>query len=63
VKLREGVSLLGRLVGIPLDKVSVGLLVRFRRSSSGTRTASGFGPPDTTASLRHDFEDGLARSA
>ena len=44
VKLREGVSLLGRLVGIPLDKVSVGMPVRFRPLVIRNETAVGFSP-------------------
>jgi len=44
VKLREGVSLLGRLVGIPLDKVTVGMPVRFRPLVIRNETAVGFGP-------------------
>ena len=44
VKLREGVSLLGRLAGIPLDKVAVGMPVRFRPLVIRNETAIGFGP-------------------
>ena len=44
VKLREGVSILGRIVDIPVDKVAVGLPVRFRPLVSGNQTAVGFGP-------------------
>jgi uncharacterized protein len=44
VKLREGVSILGRLVDIPLDKVSVGLPVRFRPLVFGEQATVGFGP-------------------
>jgi len=44
VKLKEGVSLLGRIVDIPLDKVAVGLPVRFRPLVKGDQTSVGFGP-------------------
>jgi hypothetical protein len=44
VRLREGVSLLGRLVDVPLDAVAVGLPVRFRPLVSREHTAVGFGP-------------------
>jgi len=44
VKLREGVSLLGRIVDIPLDKVAIGLPVRFRPLVKDTQTSVGFGP-------------------
>jgi len=44
VKLREGVSLLGRVMGIPLDKLTVGMAVRFRPLVIQNRTAVGFGP-------------------
>jgi len=44
VKLKEGVSLLGRIVEIPLDKLAVGLPVRFRPLVKGDQTAVGFGP-------------------
>jgi hypothetical protein len=44
VELREGVSILGRLVGIPIEKVAVGLPVRFQPLMSGGQTAVGFGP-------------------
>src|SRR5207245_5848063 len=44
VKLREGVSLLGRIVDIPLDKVAIGLRVRFRPLVTEKGTALGFGP-------------------
>jgi len=45
VKLKEGVSLLGRIVEIPFDKLAVGLPVRFRPLVKGDQTAVGFGPP------------------
>jgi uncharacterized protein len=45
VKLREGVSLLGRLVDIPLEKIAIGLPVRFRPIVKTNQTAVGFGPP------------------
>lgn len=44
VKLREGVSLMGRVVDIPLDTLSVGLPVRFRPVVSGEQTTVAFGP-------------------
>jgi uncharacterized OB-fold protein len=44
VRLKEGVSLLGRIVDIPLEKVAIGLRVRFRPFVKDTHTAVGFGP-------------------
>jgi uncharacterized OB-fold protein len=44
VRLTEGVSLLGRVVDIPLDRLAVGLKVRFRPLVVHDRTAIGFGP-------------------
>jgi uncharacterized OB-fold protein len=44
VQLEEGVSLLGRVVDIPLEKLAVGLPVRFRPLTSNGQTALGFGP-------------------
>ena len=44
VQLKEGVSLLGRLVDIPLDRLAVGLPVRFRPFARGNQMAVGFGP-------------------
>jgi uncharacterized OB-fold protein len=44
VRLKEGVSILGRVVDIPLDKVAVGLPVRFRPLVVQDQTAVGFGP-------------------
>ena len=44
VRLKEGVSILGRVVDIPLDKVAVGLPVRFRPLVLQDQTAVGFGP-------------------
>ncbi len=44
VKLDEGVSLLGRVVDIPLDALATGLPVRFRSLVTETRTLIGFGP-------------------
>jgi uncharacterized OB-fold protein len=44
VRLTEGVSLLGRVVGLPLEAVRVGLAVRFRPLVEEGRTAIGFGP-------------------
>ena len=37
-------SILGRIVDIPVDKVGVGLPVRFRPLVIGNQTAVGFGP-------------------
>jgi uncharacterized OB-fold protein len=44
VKLKEGVSLLGRLVDIPLEKLAIGLPVRFRPLVRDSQTSIGFGP-------------------
>ena len=44
VQMKEGVSFLGRVVEIPLDKVAVGLPVRFRPLVNDGQTAVGFGP-------------------
>ena len=44
VKLREGVSLIGRVVDIPLDTLGVGLPVRFRPLVNDNQTSVGFGP-------------------
>ncbi len=44
VRLDEGVSLLGRLVDIPLEAVKTGLPVRFRPLVDDQQTAIGFGP-------------------
>jgi uncharacterized OB-fold protein len=44
VKLREGVSLMGRLVDIPLDALAIGLPVRFRPLVTDRQTSIGFGP-------------------
>ena len=44
VQLKEGVSVLGRVVDVPLEKVAVGLPVRFRPLLSAGQTAVGFGP-------------------
>ena len=44
VRLTEGVSLLGRVVDVPLDKLAVGLGVRFRPLVVRDQTALGFGP-------------------
>ncbi|HYS16759.1 MAG TPA: Zn-ribbon domain-containing OB-fold protein [Candidatus Binatia bacterium] len=45
VRLKEGVSILGRVVDIPLDKLAVGLPVRFRPLVTHDQTSVGFGPP------------------
>ena len=44
VKLREGVSLIGRVVDIPLDRLTIGLPVRFRPLVTENQTSVGFGP-------------------
>jgi hypothetical protein len=44
VKLREGLSLMGRVVDIPLDALTIGLPVRFRPLVTDTQTSVGFGP-------------------
>jgi uncharacterized protein len=44
VALREGVSLIGRIVDIPLDALTIGLPVRFRPIIRDNQTTVGFGP-------------------
>ena len=44
VKLDEGVSLLGRIDGIPLDALTAGLSVRFRPLLFDEQVIIGFGP-------------------
>jgi len=44
VRLREGVSLLGRVVDVPLEALAVGLPVRFRPIVVKDRPAIAFGP-------------------
>ena len=44
VRLREGVSLLGRVVDVPLEALAVGLPVRYRPIVVKDRPAIGFGP-------------------
>lgn len=44
VQLKEGVSLLGRVVDIPLERLKIGLSVRFRPLTSHGQTTVGFGP-------------------
>ena len=44
VRLREGVSLLGRVVDVPLDALAIGLPVRFRPLVVKDRSVVGFGP-------------------
>ena len=44
VTLREGVSLMGRIVDIPFDTLAIGLPVRFRPLVTETQTSVGFGP-------------------
>ena len=45
VKLDEGLSILGRVVEIPLDALATGLPVRFRPVVSQNQTLIGFGAP------------------
>jgi uncharacterized OB-fold protein len=44
VQMKEGVSMLGRVVDVPLERVAVGLAVRFRPIVSAGQTAVAFGP-------------------
>jgi hypothetical protein len=44
VRLREGVSLMGRVVDIPFDTLAIGLPVRFRPLVTENQTSVGFGP-------------------
>ena len=44
VKLREGVSLIGRVVDVPLETLAIGLPVRFRPLVTDAQTSVGFGP-------------------
>jgi hypothetical protein len=44
VRLKEGVQLLGRVVDVPLDRVAVGLRVKFRPLIRNGQTGIGFGP-------------------
>jgi len=44
VELAEGISLLGRVVDVPLESLRVGLPVRFRPILTGDQTLVGFGP-------------------
>jgi uncharacterized OB-fold protein len=44
VQMKEGVSLLGRVVDIPLDTLKIGLPVRFRPLTRHAQTALAFGP-------------------
>jgi uncharacterized OB-fold protein len=44
VRLDEGVSLLGRVVGVPVDAVTTGLPVRFQPLLDEHQTAVGFAP-------------------
>ncbi len=44
VQMKEGVSLLGRVVDVPLDRIAVGLAVRFRPLIKDGQTALAFGP-------------------
>jgi uncharacterized OB-fold protein len=44
VRLAEGVSMLGRVVDIPLERLAIGLAVRFRPLVLHGHDAIGFGP-------------------
>lgn len=44
VKLDEGVSLLGRILDIPLDTLKIGMAVRFRPLIREDQTVVAFGP-------------------
>jgi uncharacterized OB-fold protein len=44
VQLKEGVSMLGRVVDIPIERVKVGLAVRFRPLVREGHTVISFGP-------------------
>jgi len=44
VKLSEGVALLGRVVDVPLERLAVGLPVRFRPLVKDNRVSLAFGP-------------------
>jgi uncharacterized OB-fold protein len=44
VRLREGVAILGRIVDMPLDKLAIGLPVRFRPLVVKEQASVGFGP-------------------
>jgi uncharacterized OB-fold protein len=49
VRLREGVSVIGRAVDLPLDSLAVGMSVQFRPIVSGEHTLVGFGPAYASA--------------
>jgi uncharacterized protein len=44
VRLDEGVSVVGRVIDIPVGRLRVGMAVRFRPLVDGSQTAVGFGP-------------------
>ena len=44
VQMKEGVSMLGRVMDVPLDRLKVGLAVRFRPLIRDGQTAVAFGP-------------------
>ena len=44
VQMKEGVSFLGRVVDVPLERIAVGLPVRFRPLTHEGQTAVAFGP-------------------
>jgi uncharacterized OB-fold protein len=48
VHMKEGVSLLGRVVDVPFETLKIGLPVRFRPLTKNGQTAVGFGPSAQT---------------
>ncbi len=48
VQMKEGVSLLGRVVDVPFEALKIGLPVRFRPLTKNGQTAVGFGPSSQT---------------
>jgi uncharacterized protein len=44
VTLKEGVALLGRLVDIPFERITLGMPVRFRPGGGRNRSSLAFGP-------------------
>ncbi len=44
VKLKEGASIFGRIVGVPFEKLAVGLPLRFRPIVVKDQTSIGFAP-------------------
>jgi uncharacterized OB-fold protein len=49
VRLDEGVSLLGRVVDIPVDRLRIGMTVRFQPLVEGDLTTVAFGPAVRTS--------------